>query len=133
MAASLASQPDLAPATAPESDAQWWAQALTRQCRGALDELTLLAPWLALPTASGRLRNVLDTIEIPTLRELATIKVQWLAAIEQQLVPEATPEEREWLDELRRHIAAASRHAQERIAAIERLALQAERTGRNGV
>ncbi|MDP2706452.1 MAG: glucoamylase family protein, partial [Burkholderiales bacterium] len=41
----------------------------------------------------------------------------------QQLVPEATPEEREWLDELRRHIAAASRHAQERITAIEHLAL----------
>ncbi len=112
-------------ATAPESDAQWWAQALTRQCRSALGELTLLAPWLALPAASGRLRNVLDTIEIPTLRELATINVAWLAAIEQQLAPEATPEEREWLDELRRHITAASRHAQERIAEIERLAVQA--------
>jgi cellobiose phosphorylase len=126
MAASLASQPslDMAAATAPGSDAQWWAQALTRQCRNALDELAFLAPWLALPTASGRLRNILDTAEIPTLRELATIDVQWLAAIEQQLVPEATPEEREWLDELRRHIAAASRHAQERITAIERLALQ---------
>jgi cellobiose phosphorylase len=122
VAASLANQ-DRAPATAPESDAQWWAQALTRQCRGALDELMLLAPWLALPTASGRLRSLLDTIEIPTLRELATIKVPWLAAIEQQLVPQATPEEREWLDELRRHIAAASRYAQERITAIERLAL----------
>ncbi len=48
-----------------------------------------------------------------------------MAAIEQQRVPDATPEEREWLDELRRHVAAASRHAQERIAAIERLALQA--------
>jgi cellobiose phosphorylase len=122
-AAEVAASLDMAPATAPESDAQWWAQALTRQCRSALDELTLLAPWLALPTASGRLRKFLDTTEIPTLRELATIKVQWLAAIEQQLVPEATPEEREWLDEVRRHIAAASRHAQERITAIERLAL----------
>ena len=124
--ASLASPPslELAPATAPESEAQSWAQALTRQCRSALDELTVLAPWLALPTASGRLRNVLDTIGIPTLRELATIKVPLLAAIEQPLVPEATPEEREWLDELRRHIAAASRHAQERITEIERLALE---------
>ena len=85
----------------------------------------LLAPWLALPAASGRLRHLLDTTEIPTLRELATNKVPWMAAIEQPLDPEATPEEREWLNELRRHIGAASRHAQERIAAIERLALQA--------
>jgi len=124
-AAEVATSLEVAPATTPESDAPWWAQALTRQCRSALDELTLLAPWLALSTASGRLRNVLDTTEIPTLRELTTIEVEWLAAIEQQLIPEATPEEREWLDELRRHIAAASRHAQERITAIEHLALQA--------
>ncbi|MEK7361184.1 MAG: cyclic beta 1-2 glucan synthetase, partial [Pseudomonadota bacterium] len=124
-AAEAATSLDRASATAPESDAQWWAQALARQCRSALDELTLLAPWLALPAASGRLRNVLDTDGIPTLRELATIKVQWLAAIEQRLLPEATPEERKWLDESRRHVAAASRCAQERITAIERLALQA--------
>ncbi len=49
----------LAALPAPESDAQWWAQALTRQCRSALDELTLLAPWLALPAAPGGLRDVL--------------------------------------------------------------------------
>ncbi|HEY5291628.1 MAG TPA: glucoamylase family protein, partial [Burkholderiales bacterium] len=121
VAASLANR-EGAPATAQESDAQRWAQALTRQCRSALDELALLAPWLALPSASGRLRNVLDTAEIPTLRELATGKVQWLGAIER--VPEATPEEREWLDELRRHIAAASRYAQERITAIGQLAVR---------
>ncbi len=124
-AAEVAASLDRAPAAVPESDAQSWAQALTRQCRSALDELTLLAPWLALPIASGRLRNILDATEIPTLRELATIKVKGLAAIEQRVGPDTTPEEREWLDELRRHIAAASRHAQERITAIERLALQA--------
>jgi len=101
---------------------QWWAQALTRQCRSALDELALFAPWLALPAARGSLRDVLESAEIPTLQELATNKLPWLAAIEP--VSEATPGEREWLDELRRHIAAASRHAQERIAAIERLALR---------
>ena len=124
-AAAVAAGLERAPAVAPHSDAKVWAQALTRQCQSALDELTLLTPWAALPAAPGRLRNALDAIEIPTLRELATIEVKGLAAIEQRLVPEATPEEREWLDELRRQIAAASRHAQERIAAIERLALQA--------
>ena len=130
VAASLASQAtqDRAPATAPESDAQWWAQALTRQCRSALEELTLLAPWLALPAASGRLRNYLDTTEIPTLRELATNNVPWLAAIEQQLVAEATTGEREWLNQLRQHIAAASRHAGDRTPGTS-----AKRTGRNGI
>ena len=111
------------PATAPEGDAQSWAQALTRQCRSALDELALLAPWLALPAAPGRLRNALDAAEVPTLRELAGGTLPWLAAIEQQLAAEATPEERDWQSELRAHSAAAGRRAQERIAAIERLAL----------
>jgi cellobiose phosphorylase len=44
-----------------------------------------------------------------------------LAAIEQ--ISDATPEERAWLDELRRHVATASGRARERIAEIERLAL----------
>ena len=132
MAASLASQAEqkVAPAAAPraiasQGDPQWWARALTRQCRSALDELDLLAPWLAQPAASGTLGNLLDTTEIPTLRELATMKMQWLAAIEQHLAAAATPGEREWLHELRLHVAAASRNAQQRIAAIERLAVQA--------
>ena len=43
-----------------ENPAGWWARAFARQCRDALDELTLLNP----PTVSG-----ID--EIPTLRELA--------------------------------------------------------------
>jgi len=108
-----------------DNDAQWWARALTRQCRSVLDELILLAPWLTLPSASRRLRDVRDTSEIPTLRQLTTGKAQWLAAIEQQLVHSATPEEREWLDEARRRFTAASRCAEARIAAIDLLALQA--------
>ena len=56
---------------APQNDAHWWAQALARQCRGALDELALLAPWLALPAPTARLRRALAPLENPTLRELA--------------------------------------------------------------
>ncbi len=49
--------------TSPEEQAQWWAQALARQCRDARDELALLAP--ASTDAPG------DNGRIPTLRELA--------------------------------------------------------------
>jgi cyclic beta-1,2-glucan synthetase len=124
-AAEVADSADMTPATEQENDARWWAQALSRQCRSALDELSLLAPWLTLQPASGRIRDLVTTVRIPTLRELATGKTQWLAAIEQQAVPEATPKEREWLDDARRSSTAASRRAEERIAAIDRLALQA--------
>ena len=123
--AELASNLEPANASAPENDALWWAQALTRQCRSALDELMLFAPWLGLPTFSGRLRDILDRTEIPTLRELATARTGWVTAVERQLVPAATADERASLDELRQHVAAANRCAQERIAAIERLAMQA--------
>ena len=69
---------DVRDGSARANEASEWAQALARQCREALDELSFLVD-----------RAAVDTI--PTLRELAT---------------------------------AGSRHARDRVAAIERLALQ---------
>ena len=111
--------------TASESDANWWARTLARQCQSALDELTFLAPWSLLPAAPGRLSDFPNIGAIPTLRELAKLEVEWLPAIERRLDADATPAEREWLDEFRRLITEASRRAAERMAAVERLALQA--------
>jgi cellobiose phosphorylase len=111
--------------TASESDANWWARTLARQCRAALDELTFLAPWSLLPAAPGWLSDFSGIGEIPTLRELAKLEVEWLPSIERRLDADATPAEREWLDDLRRLIAEAGRRAEERMAAVERLARQA--------
>jgi cellobiose phosphorylase len=111
--------------TGPEGDAKWWAQALARQCRSALDELTFLAPWLLLPAAPGRLSDFPDIGEIPTLRQLARLEAEWLPAIGRRLDADATPEESRWLDQLRQAITEASRRANERISTLERLALQA--------
>jgi len=59
-----------------ENRSGWWARAFARQCRDALDELTLLNP----PTVSG-------INEIPTLRELAGLgnqrAIERITAIEQ--------------------------------------------------
>ncbi len=110
----------------PQDDAQWWAQALTRQCRDALSELALLAPWLAMPSASTRLRPILSQLANPTLRQLAEDNDQpLLTAIAEQLSPAATTAERAWLATLGRHLAIAGGHARERVARIEQLALQA--------
>jgi cyclic beta-1,2-glucan synthetase len=111
--------------TEPESQARWWAQALARQCRAALDELTFLVPWTLLPASPERLSDPGGMDEILTLRELARCEVEWLPVIEAQAGSDATPEEREWLLELRRLIMEASRRARGRIADIERLAQQA--------
>src|SRR5207302_5346165 len=69
---------------AEDTEAHWWVHVLARQCRDALDELTIL-----VPSNSG-----ID--EIPTLRELS-----------------------------KANNCESCRPAQERIAAIARLAMQA--------
>ncbi|MGE5531313.1 MAG: glucoamylase family protein, partial [Bacteroidota bacterium] len=110
---------------AADGDPHGWARALARQCQDALDELTLLAPWVLLPAAPRGLSDLPDSSVIPTLRQLARLEAEWSPLIEQRLKADATPEESEWLAELRRCSTAASRHAQERLATIERLVLQA--------
>jgi len=107
-----------------ESQAMRWARTLARQCQGALDELTFLAPWTLLPTSPDWLNTFRGLDAIPTLRELAGFEGEWLSAIENHLGSDTTPGENERLSELRRLITQASRRATARIAAIERLARQ---------
>ncbi|HSD96723.1 MAG TPA: glucoamylase family protein, partial [Sulfuricaulis sp.] len=113
--------------TASETDANWWARTLARQCQSALDELTFLVPWSVLPDAPGRLGDLPGIDDIPTLRELAKREAEWLPTIEHRrdAAADASPAEREWLNELRRLITEASRRAEQRLAAVERLAQQA--------
>ncbi len=112
-------------AAAPDGSAQWWTQALTRQCRDALEELLLLAPWLALTGLPDRVRHLVESIDIPSLRELAARDEQWLKEIAQRVVPAPAPAEQTALDELQRCVALAGARARECAAAIERLAMQA--------
>jgi cyclic beta-1,2-glucan synthetase len=109
----------------PESEALWWARALARQCRGARDELTLLAPWTRLPQAPDGLGDLPEINAIPTLRALAGLDVALSARLESRPETGATPGQEAWLADLRRNIGQGSERARTRIAAIERLALQA--------
>ncbi|MBS0554848.1 MAG: cyclic beta 1-2 glucan synthetase, partial [Proteobacteria bacterium] len=126
-----------------ESDADEWAQAFARQCGEALDELNLLAPWLALPPpppgmkvdAATRLTTLADNAlngAIPTLRALASLDGAWLAAGEYRpedgVVPaqsELTSAQSAWLAEFLSHVAAGSARARDRLATIDSLAQQA--------
>ncbi len=110
---------------APEGPAHEWAQALTLQCRSALDELGFLVPWLGLPAAPGGLEAFTDSGGIPTLRELAARAASLLTAIDARLHEGLAPEARGWLTELRRLIATGSERATERIAAVGNLAREA--------
>ncbi|BAL24316.1 GH36-type glycosyl hydrolase domain-containing protein [Azoarcus sp. KH32C] len=77
------------------AEAQGWAQALARQCHDALDELGFLAPWLRLPAAP-------DGLEEHVAEPVGLMGIPTLRAL----------------------ATAGSTRAQDRIAAIERLALQ---------
>jgi len=109
----------------PDGEAMDWAGALAHQCRDALDELRFLAPWLALPMTPGSLDALTDVHGIPTLRDLAARSGQLLPAIDARLQAPLSPEDHGSLSELRGLIAAGGAHAAERIAACERMALEA--------
>jgi cellobiose phosphorylase len=115
-----------------ESEAGRWAQALERQCRAALDDLLFLAPWVSLkppPRQRAEFPGAEKIPEkIPTLRELKMLEQRWLPAMDEmdeQVGVAVSDEERGWLHDLKSLVAAASRHAAERMAAIESLALPA--------
>ncbi len=119
-----------APGATPENQCMWWAEAFAGQCRDALDELALLAPWTELLSSQNRLGDFPDFDEIPTLRELAALEVKLLPAIAHRLNSSASSAENAWLGELQRLIAAACQHARERIAALEGIALQCDALAR---
>jgi cyclic beta-1,2-glucan synthetase len=105
----------------PESQAAWWADALVRQCQAALEDLTYLAPWMLVAHSSDELDG-LRVNKVPTLRELATWDSEHLSATQQPNNDDAALRKRR--DALKQLINEASSHAKDRIAEIERLALQ---------
>ena len=112
----------------PDSEVLEWAPALLTQCREALAEVNLLAPWLALPATPVGLESCLASFHklasMPTLRQLARLDTDFSLVIECRLALETTPAQRDWLSELRRHLTNASAYARNRIVTIEALALQ---------
>ena len=94
------------------------------------DELAFLAPWSALPAAPSGFGDLPGIREIPTLRELAALEVELLPAIERRRRADASPADCAWLDALDRAATEASHRAIERIAEIERLALQCDELAR---
>lgn len=120
-------------------EARKWAQALDRQCREALDELTFLAPWLLLTMPPGGLAACFTRIEefasitdVPTLRQLTGLDATLCQKIGRRLDEAATPGnnaltsgQRLWLADLQRAILAASENARDRMTAIDRLIAQA--------
>ena len=114
----------MAPAS-PENQVSWWARALARQCRGAVDDLTFLAPWVSMEEPPHRLSGFPALCDIPSLRELERMETDLLPAVEEQLGANATPKEKSWFAELQRLVTLASQRAAARIAALDAIGAQA--------
>ncbi|MBK1709115.1 glycoside hydrolase family 94 protein [Marichromatium gracile] len=95
-----------------EADVIAWAGSLARQCRGILEDLLFLVPWLEDEPGLGPVDAVAGLGAIPTLRELGRAG----------LVSDDAKESKHSQDD---KIQVAGRRARERIAVIEGLAQQA--------
>jgi cellobiose phosphorylase len=118
------------PATPSETEATRWALALARQCASALDDLTFLAPWLALPAAPPGLGDRLGEMEIPTLREAAKLAAGSHLVSAYELDAHSSAAQTDLSSERRRLVERGSERARERLAAIEGLALQSSELAR---
>ncbi len=106
-------------------DAGWWAHSLARQCGDGLGELEFLAPWARLLSSQGSPPDLHGIDELPTLRQLSRLEGKLLPEIERRFSLKVTAEEKAWLGELRPLFIEASGRARARIAAIDRLGLEA--------
>ncbi|MDD4580143.1 MAG: glucoamylase family protein, partial [Methanothrix sp.] len=129
-----------------DDDLLWWIRSYEQQLRDHLDDLILLAPWFMLPMwVTGHPHEFLaqDSIQqigresdlqaelsrldlIPLLREVPEIARKLVPIIDQissRFVGAEHQADRIWLQELSQKTMDGQRHACERIASIERLAL----------
>ncbi|MEJ7668260.1 MAG: glucoamylase family protein [Casimicrobiaceae bacterium] len=104
-----------------ESDARWWADALTRQCTDAQNELTMLAPWLSLTEALAAPADIVVISTAPTLRELAKVDAGSPSAVAHASGSPATAQAA-WLTTVAPLVREGSLRARQRLAHLSRLA-----------
>jgi len=125
LSARVASCASMADGRDDEGEIARWMHELARQSSDAVEELGFLAPWSALPAAPGGLEEFSDAMAIPTLRGLAHLDSALNPRLAHRLEAGTTPAQRDWLEELRRHIAQGSSRARDRMAALIGLASRA--------
>lgn len=101
---------------------EWWIRAFSDQCRDAMDELALLAPWAQHVPSLKAFGDFSYLDEVSTLRELAELDTTLEPVLVRHADAFVTPEHLASLDTLRSLVATASENARNRTADIERLA-----------
>ncbi|MBC7499696.1 MAG: cyclic beta 1-2 glucan synthetase, partial [Herminiimonas sp.] len=110
--------------TAPDTELNVWARALATQCREALEELGYLAPWSQMLDPAEWLSDFPTLGEMPTLRQLARLHANLILEFERRLAGTSDTAVADHIATLNELVIKGSSRAAERIAQIERLALQ---------
>ena len=105
-----------------ESEGHFWAQAIDGQVQDAINEFSVLMPWLLLPEAPTKFKHLPVLGAIPTYYDLARLGPDLLSEINQFNAADNTPEEKKWLSSFEECITKISQHASECIIMCEHLA-----------
>ena len=109
----------------PDSEADNWGQKVMAQISYAKKELASFIPWLLLKEVPGKFEHLmLDLPSIPTIKQLSKIEQNLLQKIINAYTPDNTPEENEWLTQLRHFITEAGRRGKEILLRLEQLAFK---------
>lgn len=112
-------------------EVSWWARSLEQQCKDAMNELDLLAPW-AEPALAGVIVDCVPSLgEGLTLRRLAGMDNEVKALIEASLQDIWTPEEKQAVDRIQQLLMESSLNARRRILRLQELAQHCQELARN--
>ncbi len=110
----------------PDEQSLWWATAMSRQCRNALDYLKLLTPWIQHLESESTLNEIPLLEEIPTFRELADFEERIKPALEHWLTRNTSSDSRAYAGNLEKLILQASITAKNQILKLEDLAFRSD-------
>jgi cellobiose phosphorylase len=114
-------------------EAEWWMQALERQCQVQAEDITLLAPWLTLPKPPDDFWQLNDLRILwqklnaaPTLRGIADLEIGDQLTFNSPSLPLFSKEGDGggWQAQFAAAVIEAANHAKQRITALEKLAQQ---------
>jgi cyclic beta-1,2-glucan synthetase len=100
-----------------------WARALASQCREALNELSMLAPWTKLLAPADWIADFPQLGQIPTLRQLARLHTSLAPEFELQMADHAGTNDIKRVADLHQLVLEGSTRAAERMRMIDQLAL----------
>jgi cyclic beta-1,2-glucan synthetase len=106
-----------------DSEAAWWADALSNQIRDAYNDVIESSPWLSLAEAPQRFSHLIENLSftIP-LKEMASLEVSILPQVHAFDEEDLADEEKSWLELFRKQIIETSRRSKERLLSIQSLA-----------